>query len=69
MSNETIVNAPLKLRWSQLQASVTGSLSSPASTNGRFGWRIEPPSEERIESSDIYAGPVPKGEITIVTRI
>ena len=40
----------------------------------QFGWKpsrvgsMEPPSEERIESSGIYAGPVPMGEITIVPR-
>ena len=40
----------------------------------RFGWKpsrigsMEPPSEERIVDSGIYAGPVPMGEITIVPR-
>lgn len=40
----------------------------------QFGWKpsrigsMEPPSEERIVDSGIYAGPVPMGEITILPR-
>lgn len=40
----------------------------------QFGWKpsrvgsMEPPSEERIAESGIYAGPVPMGEITVVPR-
>ena len=40
----------------------------------QFGWKpsrvgsMEPPSEQRIADSGIYAGPVPMGEIIIVPR-